>query len=222
MLRILADAHASRVRSQDSRQMSNEELQLLVNEAIEKPEVLTSEGLKVAAMISEQAERLGIDCALAGGIAMHVYGFQRATKDVDLLASDILGLPCVNKLSFGGESYFVETDKKKILVDLIVRDDFFRNFYEAALQDAEEMSIGGRIITPEWMVILKFLSGRSKDIIDLLWLLKEPGKVDRNKVEQLLEKVSGKSGAQVALRGLKPYYLQADVMQAGDEQEAGK
>jgi hypothetical protein len=222
MLRILADAHMSRVRSQDSRQMSNEELQLLVNEAIEKPEVLTSEGLKVAAMISEQAKRLGIDCALAGGIAMHVYGFQRATKGVDLLASDILGLPCVNKLSFGGESYFVETDKKKILVDIIVRDDFFRNFYEAALQDAEEMSIGGRIITPEWMVILKFLSGRSKDIIDLLWLLKEPGKVDRNKVEQLLEKVSGKSGAQVALRGLKPYYLQADVMQAGDEQEAGK
>jgi hypothetical protein len=202
--------------------MSKEELQLLVNEAIEKPEVLTSEGLKVAAMISEQAERLGIDCALAGGIAMHVYGFQRATKGVDLLASDILGLPCVNKLSFGGESYFVEADKKKILVDLIVRDDFFRNFYEAALQDAEEMSIGGRIITPEWMVILKFLSGRSKDLIDLLWLLKEPGKVDRDKVEQLLEKVSGKSGAQVALRGLKPYYLQADVMRAGDEQEAGK
>lgn len=199
--------------------MSKEELQALYFSAIEKQEVLTGEGLKAAAIIAEQAMKKGIECALAGGIAMHVYGYQRATKDVDLLASDTLDLPAEQKLSFGGESYLIQVGERKITVDVIVRDDFFRNFYEAALRDAQMMPNGGRIIIPEWMVILKYLSGRSKDILDLLWLLREPGRVDRTTVEQLLEQVMGKSGAQAVLRGLEPYYLQADVMRAGDEKQ---
>ena len=67
------------------------------------------------------------------------------------------------------------------------------------------------------MVILKFLSGRGEDIIDLLWLLREPGLVDRGKIAQLLEQVMGRTGAEVALRGLENFYVQAEIMRAGDE-----
>jgi hypothetical protein len=47
--------------------------------------------------------------------------------------------------------------------------------------------------------------------------LKEPGLVDRGKIALLLEHVMGKTGAEVALRGLENFYVQAEVMRAGDE-----
>jgi hypothetical protein len=197
--------------------MSQEELINRYKSAIAKRDITTGEGLKAVAIIAKQAGREGVEWAIAGGIAMHIFGYLRATQDVDLLASGKLNLPSENVLSFGGESYSVQVGERKISVDVIVRNDFFRSFYEAALRDAQSLPDVGRIITPEWMVILKYLAGRSKDILDLLWLLKEPELVDRGKVAQLLEQVMGKTGAEVALRGLEPFYIQAEVMRAGDE-----
>lgn len=197
--------------------MSQEELISRYKSAIAKRDVTTEEGLKAAAIISEQAEKEGVECALAGGIAMRIFGYLRATEDVDMIASGALDLPSENTLPFGGQSYEVQVGERKITVDLIVRNDFFRDFYEAALRGAQTLPNGWRIITPEWMVILKYLAGRSKDILDLLWLLKEPGLVDRKKVSQSLEQVMGKTGAEVALRGLENFYVQAEVMRAGDE-----
>jgi hypothetical protein len=197
--------------------MSQEELEKLIDAALRTPSVSTEDGIEAAKMIFERARLEKIDCALAGGIAMHLYGYQRATHDVDLLASDQFDQVPVNTLSFGGASYTLRLGPKEITIDLIVRTDFFRSFYEAALRDASEIRDGLRIVTPEWMVILKFLSRRSKDILDLLWLLRAPGLVDREKIKQLLIDVSGETGAQVALAGLEPYFIQADVMRAGDE-----
>jgi hypothetical protein len=197
--------------------MSKEELDKLYDAAMAKQTVSTEEGVKAAKIIFEQAENEEIECALAGGIAMHIFGYQRATHDVDLLASKELNRPSEQKLSFGGETYSVQVGERNITVDVIVRDDFFRSFYEAALRDAGTTRDGLRIITPEWMVILKFLARRGKDILDLLWLLKKPGLVDRDKVTRLLEQVAGETGAQIALAGLETYYVQADVMRSGDE-----
>ncbi len=197
--------------------MSQEDLVKRYKSALAKRDITTEEGLKAAAIISAQAEKEGVECALAGGIAMHIFGYLRATQDVDMIASGKLDLPSRGALSIGGETYSVRVGEREIAVDVIVREDFFRDFYEAALRDAQTLPAGWRIITPEWMVILKFLSGRSKDILDLLWLLKEPGLVDRGKVAQSLEQVMGKTGAEVALRGLENYYVQAEVMRAGDE-----
>jgi len=197
--------------------MSEEEFLRRYNAARARRDISTEEGLKAAGIIFEQADKEGVECALAGGIAMHIYGYLRATQDVDMLASGKLDLPSENTLSFGGESHPVQVGERKITVDVIVRDDFFRDFYEAALRDAQTLPNGWRIITPEWMVILKFLAGRSKDILDLLWLLKEPRLVDRKKVAKSLEQVMGKTGAEVALRGLENFYIQAEVMRAGDE-----
>ena len=57
--------------------------------------------------------------------------------------------------SFCGESYTVAVGDKSVPVDVIVRDDCFRNFYEAALRDAFVSAEGWRVLTPEWLAILK-------------------------------------------------------------------
>ncbi|MGE0883203.1 MAG: hypothetical protein AB7P14_06650 [Blastocatellales bacterium] len=197
--------------------MSEEELRKREAAARQRGDISTEEGLAAAEIIFKQAEKEGVICALAGGIAMHLYGYLRATHDVNLIATKSLDLPFEEKLSFGGHTHSVQVGTRKIMVDVIVRDDLFRDFYEAALKDARRNEEGWLIIKPEWMVILKYMAGRSKDILDLLWMLREPGLVDRDKVAQLLEQVLGKLGAEVALRGLENYYVQAEVMRAGDE-----
>ncbi len=197
--------------------MSEEELRKREAAARQRGDISTEEGLAAAEIIFKQAEKEGVICALAGGIGMHLYGYLRATHDVNLIATKSLDLPFEEKLSFGGLTHSVQVGTRKIMVDVIVRDDLFRDFYEAALKDARRNEEGWLIIKPEWMVILKYMAGRSKDILDLLWMLREPGLVDRDKVAQLLEQVLGKLGAEVALRGLENYYVQAEVMRAGDE-----
>jgi len=197
--------------------MSEEELRKRQALARQRGDITTEEGLAVAEIIFRQAENEGVACALAGGIAMHLYGYLRATYDVDFLAEKDLDLPYEEKLSFGGHSHSVQVGTRKVIVDIIVRDDFFRAFYDAALRDARRTEENWLVLTPEWMVILKYMAGRSKDILDLLWMLREPELVDRDKVAQLLEQVLGKLGAEAALRGLEQYYVQAEVMRAGDE-----
>ncbi|MEP7339310.1 MAG: hypothetical protein ABI977_16355 [Acidobacteriota bacterium] len=197
--------------------MSEEELRKRQVLARQRGDITTEEGLAVAEIIFEQAKKEGVACALAGGIAMHLYGYLRATHDVDFLAEKDLDLPYEEKLSFGGLSHSIQVGTRKVIVDIIVRDDFFRAFYDAALRDARQTEEGWLVVTPEWMVILKYMAGRSKDILDLLWMLREPGLVDRDKVAQLFEQVLGRLGAEAALRGLEQYYVQAEIMRAGDE-----
>lgn len=197
--------------------MSEEELRKRQALALQKKNITTEEGLMVAEIIFKQAEKEGVACALAGGIAMHLYGYNRATHDVDFLAQKALDLPAEEKLSFGGLSYLIQVGDRKIIADVIVRDDFFRDYYDAALRDARRTEEGWPILTPEWLVIIKYLARRSKDILDLLWLLREPGLVDRNKVRELFEQVLGKTGAESAIPGLEQYYVQAEIMRSGDE-----
>jgi len=197
--------------------MSAEEFKKKYSAIVPRSDISTAEGLKAASIILEQAKKEGIKCAIAGGLAMHIFGYLRATHDVDFLASKNLNLEYQQKLSFGGLSHLIEVGERNIIVDVIVRDDLFRDFYDAALQDSYLTADGWPVIAPEWMVILKFLARRSKDILDLLWMLREPGMINRDRVTQLLEQVMGKSGAQVALAGIEPYYVQAEVMRAGDE-----
>ena len=60
-------------------------------------------------------------------------------------------------------------------------------------------------------------AGRGKDEIDLLWLLREPGLVDRKKVERLAKKLFGRH-AYLLLQDLQSVYMQADMMRVRDEQ----
>ncbi len=191
--------------------MSKDEIAALLNRnsAPDKQSISTEEGLEVAKMAIKSAQERGIVCALAGGLAMHLYGFTRATTDVDMVASALLGWAATNKLSFGGETYLVNAGQREIDLDWIVRDDFFREFYEAALRDAVETSDGLKVISPVWMVILKYRRG--KDQIDLMWLLQHPDLIDRNEVGRLMIEVMGEKSAALPLRELERIFLQADL-----------
>ena len=183
--------------------MSKENIQALLrrNTAPDKQSISTEEGLEVARSASIQAHTKGIVCALAGGLAMHLYGFTRATMDVDMIADRPLGWSAKDKLSFGGETYSATVGSRAIDLDWILRDDFFRDFYEAALF----------VISPEWMVILKYIAGRGKDQIDLLWLLQQPDLVKRDEVRTLMIATMGEKAAALPLRELERYFQQADL-----------
>ena len=68
---------------------------------------------------------------------------------------------------------------------------------------------GFPVITPEWMVILKYLAGRGKDEIDMMWLLQEPDLVDRNRVLRIVEDLMGDM-AFWAKRDLESVFAEAD------------
>ncbi len=193
--------------------MSKEEIQALLRRNLtpEKQSISTEEGLEVAKSAIKAAHEKSIVCALVGGLAMHLYGFTRATTDVDMIANQLLGWEAKNKLSFGGETYLASTGKREINLKWIVRDDFFREFYEAALSDAVETDEGFFIISPEWMVILKYIAGRGKDQIDLLWLLQQQKLVNRDEVRRRMNEVMGEKAAALPLREIERIFQQAEM-----------
>jgi hypothetical protein len=182
-----------------------------------KQSISTEEGLDVASRVVRKAEENNVKCALCGGLAMHVYGFTRATVDVDFIAASKLPLPAARALEMGGEAYTVQSGgEKEIEVDWIIRADDKKEVYEAALAGATSTEEGLPIITPEWMVILKYLAGRGKDQIDLLWLLREEGLVDRELVKQHISSLFGRH-AFWPLADMDNLFLEADVMKARDQ-----
>lgn len=196
--------------------MSREELRELLqrNAAPDKRSISTEEGLTVAREASRAARERGVLCALAGGLAMHLYGFTRATTDVDMIADKPLDRPVKDTLSFGGETYSMAAGGREVDLDWILRNDFFQDFYEAALRDAVAADETLTVISPEWMVILKYISGRGKDQIDLLWLLQQPGLVDRQQVRGLVVGVMGEKAAALPLRELEKLFLQSALHSA--------
>jgi len=202
--------------------MSEEELRNLVERNLAAQTVSTETGLKVAEKIKEIVAQENIEFAIAGGLAMHLYGFERATKDVDFLANKRLPVTPLRYLSFGGERYEIEIGGEKIDVDWIMRLDNYKELYHQALADATDIR-QWRVLTPEWLVVLKYIAGRGKDRLDILWLLQQKDLVKRKVVKKNLEKVLGKLGAVGFLLGLQREYDLADVMglrAAGDENES--
>ncbi len=179
--------------------------------------ISTQQGLDAVAIVAAQAQAQGVEYALVGGLAMHLYGFTRATKDVDLVASALLDWLATEPLSVGGVMYQVQVGERLIEVDWIVRDDFFREFYINALRDAIVTEQGWSIITPEWLAIMKYIARRGKDKIDLDWLLQQTGLVDRAQVNQLIVEVMGEKAAVFPLAELAEIFQRADLNQLRDQ-----
>lgn len=140
------------------------------------PEVLEA----TARMTMDLTVNLGIDAAVAGGYAMQVYGSPRLTGDVDLIASEapkeLKPLKSVRSLSFGGMRY---KSLEGVEIDLIERADDLKGLYEQALAKAIETDDGLRVISPDYLAVIKFAAGRPKDEDDLIWILQQPDLVDR-------------------------------------------
>lgn len=161
--------------------------------------------------VGELADQNGIDWALAGGLAVIMYGSDRLTKDVDIIASKPLPskFEVAGRLRQGGERYVIKTKKRATNVDWIIRSDDFKLMFREAL--AEAVEIGGvPVLTPEWLVILKFIAGRFKDQEDAVFLLSRPGLVDRLLIKEKIIKHAGRKAWQLAKHGYQRWYDMAD------------
>jgi hypothetical protein len=147
--------------------------------------------IDAARRIGDLAEGEKIEWALAGGIAMYLYGSPRLTKDVDIIASGKVSLKEDAPLTFGGSNYTVEVGKYKVAVYWIVRSDGYARYYQKALSEAVSFPNGFQLISPEWLLILKMFAGRQKDYDDTVFLLKEKGLVDRPKIKENIVSVGG-------------------------------
>jgi len=174
--------------------MTESDYQRLVERILENtavPMISSDTGLEAAEKIGRLAAQEEIEWAVAGGLAMYFYGSPRLTKDVDIIASKNLSLTPVHRLSFGGSSYTLQVGKYAVQVDWIVRSDGYQKYYRAALKEAVKTPNGLRVVTPEWLAILKINAGRQKDLDDVVFLLKQPKLVDRATVKQNLIDIGG-------------------------------
>jgi hypothetical protein len=159
--------------------------------------------------VGKLADDNDIDWALAGGLAVILYGSDRLTKDVHIIASKRLPLKSSGNLVQGGERYRVKSAKKIVAVDWITRSDEAKKFYQQALRDAVVIN-GTPIPTPEWLVILKYISGRFKDQEGCVFLLSKKGLVDRRKIKKLVIGIGSVETWAAFKSGLQRWYYLAD------------
>ena len=140
--------------------------------------------------VAEIAKENGVDWALVGGLAMALYGSDRTTKDIDIIADKLLPLENQGLLRQGGERYLIKTTKKAVAVDWIIRKDEFKKLFQVALNEAVKIN-DVPILTPEWLVILKFIAGRFKDQEDAIYLLSRKKLVNRRLVKEHIVRTIG-------------------------------
>jgi hypothetical protein len=198
--------------------MSDNEIIKRVQKNVESPTISTDTGLEAAEKIGEIAENENVEWALVGGLAMYLYGSPRLTKDVDIIASGLVSLKANAPLTFGGNNYIVEVGKYKVAVDWIVRSDGYAKYYRAALAEAVVFPNKMRLISPEWLVILKLFAGRQKDYDDAVFLLKEKGLVNRPKIKETIIRVANEDAWLATLANFRRLCSLAD----GKSDEPGK
>ena len=163
-------------------------------------------------IINKLAEENDTDWALVGGLAMSLYGSDRLTKDIDIIANKLLPVPesqIVGKLKQGGQRFETKTDKNTVSVDWIIRNDVFKHMFDQALKDAVKIN-DVPVLTPEWLVILKFIAGRFKDQEDAVFLLSKEGLVDRRLIRKHVIKTAGEIAWEMARHGYQRWFDIAD------------
>lgn len=109
----------------------------------------------------------GDQVAIAGGLAMQLWGSPRLTGDLDVIADDTLGYKG-EPLTFGG----VRTKEGAVPLDVIVRSDEWRDLYFGALASSVKMEgVSAPVVTPEFLVAMKMVAGRPKDEGDIRYLV---------------------------------------------------
>jgi hypothetical protein len=169
--------------------------------------------------VSKIAEENNIDWALVGGLAMNLYGSDRLTKDIDMISNQRLPIPkekIVGQLKQGGERFQAETDKKIVSIDWIIRNDEFKALFQDALAEAVKIE-NIPILTPEWLVILKFIAGRFKDQEDAVYLLSRKGLVNREIIKEKIVKHFGLGAWSLAKHGYYRWFDLADGKTREDE-----
>ena len=172
-----------------------------------------TEAIKTVAEISKTNN---VSWALVGGLAMAIYGGDCKTKNIATIADKLLPLKNQGKLRQGGERYLIKTNKKEVAVDWIIRNDEFKKLFQVALQEAVKIS-DVPILTPEWLVILKFIAGRFKDQEDAVYLLSKKGLVNRKLVKEKIVNHVGATAWGMAKHGYQRWFDLADGKTREDE-----
>src|SRR5574341_960389 len=81
--------------------------------ATPNPMIATGVGIEAAQKVGELVAQEEIEWALAGSLAMHLYGSPRLTKYVDIITLQDLSLTAKHQLSFGGGSYSLQSVNTK-------------------------------------------------------------------------------------------------------------
>ena len=148
---------------------------------------------EIIRLLQEMSAEQGFVAALAGGVAMQVYGSPRLTKVVDFVLDQPLSeegqLRKIKPLGFGGGSYQAPGGGK---VDLIVRNDEYSALYQDALQNIQITPQGIPIVAPEHLAAMKLAAAREKDILDLKWLIRRLGLLDIPKTRSLVYRFMGR------------------------------
>lgn len=165
-----------------------------------------TEAIQSVAVVSEQND---VSWALVGGLAMAIYGSDRTTKDIDIIADKLLPLEKIGELRQGGERYLIKTSKKEVAVDWIIRKDEFQKLFAEALKESVKIN-DVPVIMPEWLVILKFIAGRFKDQEDAVFLLSRKDLVNRNLIKEKITNLFGKAAWGLAKHGYQRWFDLAD------------
>jgi hypothetical protein len=159
--------------------------------------------------VAEIAEQNAVEWALVGGLAMALYGSDRKTKDINIIADKLLPLENQGLLRQGGERYLIKTNRKAVAVDWIIRKDEFKNLFRQALTEAVRIN-DVPILTAEWLVILKFIAGRFKDQEDAVFLLSQKNLVNRQLIKEKIINLYGKAAWGLAKHGYERLFDLAD------------
>lgn len=180
-------------------------------------DLLDTESAKEAIVaVAELAAANDVEWALVGGIAVALYGGDRNTKDVDAIADKLLPLRSEGKLRQGGERYSIRAAKREVFVDWILRNDSFKKLFQIALSEAVTIN-GVPVLTPEWLVILKFIAGRFKDQEDAVFLLSRKGLVDRKLIKEMIIRHVSREAWGLARHGYQRWYEMADGRSRDEE-----
>ena len=177
----------------------------------------TESATEAIVTVADVASSNGVEWALVGGIAMAIYGSDRNTKDVDIIANKLLPLKSLGSLRQGGERYSIKTSKREVPVDWIIRRDEFDKLFAVALSESVRIN-DVPILTPEWLVILKFIAGRFKDQEDAVFLLSQKELVDRNVIRDKIVKHISRQAWGLARHGYKRWFDMADGRTLEEEQ----
>lgn len=144
-------------------------------------------GLGEVASIAAQE---GLPVLLIGGVALHYYGSERLTVDLDIVAQAPLppGLEDEGPLGFGGSKTHTPSG---VPLDWIARTDDFSTVFDEALNYGRRFEgVPVPVASPEYLAAMKLLAGRDKDNLDLLTLL-QSGEVDLPKARRIIKRLLG-------------------------------
>src|SRR5262245_55912249 len=190
--------------------------------------------VKAAAAALEQH---GADFALIGGLALDAWGIPRATKDADFAvpvgaaekAAETLRGPAteIRPLRIGGVG--VRDSQRGLRIDLVDRRFHFAALFRDAIREARASGRKARVagcdvslVSLEFLLAMKLVSGESKDEIDARRILQREElryRDARTIVEQHLGAASANRLDALAREAGRPEVARARLYKNGEEPE---